>query len=79
MIMSQRLSMVAGTISFVAVAVLSALSLDMVEGEGFFMQGLFTVESSAPAENADSPEVEGDSTRGPSTEKPCRRNEESSR
>jgi hypothetical protein len=72
MIMSQRLSMVAGTISFVAVAVLSALSLDMVEGEGFFMQGLFPVEASAPSEEAASPDVKGDSTRNPSTENPCR-------
>jgi hypothetical protein len=72
MTMSQKLSIIAGTISFVMVAILSALSLDMVEGEGFFMQGLFTIESSTPAMDADSPDMEGDSTRDPTTENPCR-------
>mgnify|MGYP001827759880 CR=1 FL=1 len=72
MTMSQRFSMVAGTISFVAVAVLSALSLDMVEGRGFFMQGLLPVEAGAPALEADSPDVEGDSAQNPSRENRCR-------
>ncbi len=70
--MSRKVSMVGGTISFVAVAILSALSLDRVEGGGFFIQGLFPVEVSAPATEADSPDVEGDSTRAPSLENPCR-------
>ena len=68
MTMSKRLSMVGGTVSFVAVAVLSALSLDMVEGEGFFMQGLFPFEACTPAVEADSQNVEGDSIRTPSAE-----------
>jgi len=70
--MSRRLSIVGGTISFVGVAILSVLSLDMVEGEGFFMQGLFSIEASAPLVEADSPIVEGDSIRAPSTENPRR-------
>jgi len=79
MTMPKKFSIVGGTISFLAVALLSALSLDMVEGGGFFMQGIVPVEASAPAEEADSPVVEGNSTRDLSTENPCRSNEEFSR
>ncbi len=38
--MTQRTSLVGGFVSFVAVALLSCLSLDMVEDGGFFMQEL---------------------------------------
>ncbi len=70
--MTRKASMVGGTVSFLAVAVLSVLSLDMVEGEGFFMQGLVPLEVSAPEPEVDSPKMVGDSTETPSTENHCR-------
>lgn len=60
--MNQKTSLIGGTISFAAVLLLSFLSLDMVEGEGFFMQGLMPLDVSAPEVDVELPNVEGDST-----------------
>ena len=67
--MTRKASMVGGTISFLAVAVLSLLSLDMVEGGGFFMEGLVPLEVRSPETDVDSSAVKGDSTETPSAEK----------
>ncbi len=66
--MSLRTSVVCGTITFLAVAVLSLASLDMAGGEGFFMQGTIPLEASTPNADADPVAVEGDSAESPSTE-----------
>ncbi|MBT8397842.1 MAG: hypothetical protein HKO65_07960 [Gemmatimonadetes bacterium] len=68
--MTLRASVVFGTISFLAVAVLSLANLDKVEGEGFYMQGIMPLEVSAPETDLDSATVEGASTETPSTEDP---------
>ena len=70
--MTRKASMVGGTISFLAVAVLSVLSLDMVEGGGFFMGGSVPIEVRSPDADVDSSAVEGDSTETPSSERGSR-------
>ena len=55
--MTPRASFVGGIISFTAVILLSVLSLDMVEGVGFFMQGVIPSKVEAPEVPEDSTEI----------------------
>jgi len=55
--MSEKTSLVGGTISFALVILLSFLSLDTMGGGGFFMQELISPRVDIPVAEGDSAEI----------------------